>query len=93
MIEIEVRQFGQFLATRRRAGEIRTMVEQILIDEPGDLVVLDFTDVEAITGGFADELVAHLRQNHGDRVRAANANTFVAETIATAVTRRVGEST
>lgn len=89
-VQIEVSQFGKFFATRHRAAEIRTIVEQVLAAEPDDALLLDFEGVEAVTGGFADELVAQLRHRHGNRICWDGANESVADTILEALARRAG---
>lgn len=75
---------GTFLATRHLAEGIRAWIEP----RRRERTVLDFTGVEAITVAFADELVAKLRADNGDRVRWEGANPEVAETIQLAITRR-----
>jgi hypothetical protein len=54
---------------------------------PDGTVRLDFTNVAAITAGFADELVAGLAAD-GRNVDIAGANADVAETVRLALSRR-----
>jgi hypothetical protein len=77
---------GTFLALRANAATLRAAIEQDLAS--GFTAVLDFTGVEAITNGYADELVGKLRAQHGDRVRWEGANPEVLDAIQTAISRR-----
>lgn len=79
---------GTWFATRQRAAEIRAIVEHALTQRADRTVILDFTDVEAITGGFADELVAKLLAEHGDRVTVTAANEDIAAVIQLVLSRR-----
>lgn len=79
-----VARWGAWLATRHRAAGIRASAESSM---PVGVVRLDFTGVEAITGGVADELVVTLAAN-GRQVDITGANDDVAETIRVALTRR-----
>lgn len=77
--------WGRWLATRARAAEIRAAAEAAAP------VTLDFADVEAITGGVADELVATLAAA-GRQVDVTGANEDVADTIRLALSRRTHTS-
>lgn len=86
-----VAEHGKWLGTRRLAATIRDLVEaQLTRLDDGEQLALDFTDVEAVTGAFADELVAELCARHGRRITTAGANEEVAETIGLAMSRRTG---
>jgi hypothetical protein len=52
---------SRFLATRDRGREVREDIEQELAKlSPGDTLVLDFSDIDAITHSFGDETVGKL---------------------------------
>lgn len=58
-----------FLATRDRGREVREDIEQALRRlSPGETLILDFSDIDAITVSFGDECVAKLllARNAGD---------------------------
>ncbi len=76
----------EFLATRTLAEKLR---EQI-VAEAGDhdAVMLDFSDVQAVTGAFADELVAKLVEQHQGTVSFGGCNPWVNDTIREAIRRR-----
>lgn len=82
---------GSFLATRASGRRIREEVEALLAQTS---VVLDFSRVQAITVGFADELVgklfsARVDGQFADRgIGIETANDDVWETIQTALARR-----
>jgi hypothetical protein len=78
---------GAFLATREAGRRAREAVEALLLTAAAS-VTLDFTGVEAITGGFADEFVAKLIGTYGGRVYVRNANDDVWQTITRALERR-----
>jgi len=76
----------RFFATRAFARLVRARIEQTPdVNVAG--VALDFTDVEAITVGFADELVAVLA-DRGLLLAVYGANPDVADAIGTALDRR-----
>lgn len=84
-----VAQHGTFFATRESGRRVRAEVERQLDMLPGGPgVVLDFAGVEAITGGFADELVANLVVVHGRRITWTGTNKDVRETVERAIERR-----
>jgi DNA-binding transcriptional ArsR family regulator len=57
-ITFAVGQRGAFLATRSRARTIREDLEERIASEPtSELVVIDFSGVEAMTISFADEFL------------------------------------
>lgn len=88
-IPYHVGMHGAFYATRATGADIRLAVEAALAKLPAEWgIVLDFGGVEAMTGGFADELVAVLTVRHGERITVTGANPDVAETIALAIARR-----
>lgn len=88
-VEYQVVQHGAFLATRHVGQQARNAVEALLaVVGAGERVTLDFIGVEAVTGAFADELVARLIQEHGTRIVVMGANVDVAETVQLALSRR-----
>lgn len=88
-IPYHVGMHGRFFATRAKGAEIRATVEAALARFPDEWgLALDLGGVEAMSGGFADELVAALTARHGERITVVRANDDVAETIALAVRRR-----
>ncbi len=80
--------YGEFFATRGLARSIRARAATFLAMHPEERVILDFTGVQAATGGFADELVAVLAATHPGRVRVCGASGGLADTIQVALTRR-----
>lgn len=89
MATFPVGEHGRFFATRAYAGTLRGLVTDQLAGLPaGEPLELDFAGVLAITGAFADELVAGLVVEYGPRVTVAGADEDVAETIAVALGRR-----
>lgn len=90
MATFAVAEHGQWLATRAHAQHLRDLVEEQLAElSDGEQLRLDFDGVEAVTGAFADELVAALVAEHGLRVTAVNSNPDVTETIDLALSRRM----
>jgi hypothetical protein len=88
-VVVDVVKYGRFLATRRAAQAARNYAERLLADRPDTTrIVLDFTGVECVAGGFADELAGELYTRYGARLKFAGANPDVAETVRTAVLRR-----
>ncbi len=84
-----VAQYGRFLATRHAAGNARDHVERLLDGEPATTrIVLDFTDVEAVAGAFADELAGELYTRYGARLKLVGGNAEVSDSVCTAVLRR-----
>jgi hypothetical protein len=77
----------EFFATRAYAARIRAMADVMLAG--AERLVVDFTGVEAITGQFADELVAQLKVRYGPRVVTVGMNEYVADTVGLAIKRRV----
>lgn len=75
---IHVADWGEFHATRHRAQEIA-----IAIVAAGATIV-DFTGVQAVAGGFADELRTHLPEG----AELVGMNAEVAETFADVTSRR-----
>jgi regulator of RNase E activity RraA len=57
-VRYRVADSGTFLSVRLTGHRIRT--DLLAKSAPGDVVVIDFTDVIAITGGCADELLTPL---------------------------------
>lgn len=79
----------EFLATRALAASIREHIEGELAETNHvERVYLDFSHVEATTGGFMDELLGKLVTQYGARFVVVGANGFVAETIGTVMERR-----
>ncbi len=87
-VTVQVAAYGEFFATRQRAMPIRSRAVVFLDMHPDDALIFDFAGVQAVTGGFADELVASLAGAYPGRVRVVGANADVAATIALALTRR-----
>ncbi len=85
MTALRIAQWTTWPATRRLA---ETMRMHLGCNDDGGHLVIDFTDVEACTGGFADELVAAMVVEHADRVVVVGANTEVTETVRVALQRR-----
>jgi uncharacterized protein DUF4325 len=80
---------GTFLATRESGRRARLVVERRLATLPAEVgVALDFGDVEAIAGPFADELVANLVLAYAQRISVQGANDDVREVIDRAIERR-----
>ncbi len=82
-----------FLATRTLAAVLRGRVEERIANAGEHVIMaLDFTGVEVMTGGFADELVAKLVQQQSDHhvIGLTGMNSDVAETIRVAIDRRTG---
>lgn len=76
--------FGTHLALRSQARQIRDDLLRGTL--PGDTTVLDFAGVEAITNGFADELLG--AGVPGRRVVIQDATDAVREAITTVLARR-----
>ena len=92
-VEARVRLAPRFLATRRAADTMRGAVAGVLAG--GEGVALDFGGVEAITIGFADELLGRLLEGlggvaHADRPRVCllSVNPEVRYALEVALTRR-----
>lgn len=83
---------GQWFGTRGAGARIRAFVEKLL-DGNGRKVVIDFTGVEAITGGFADELVVELVSVYGARITTTCGNEEVTDAIQAALSRRLPRRT
>lgn len=75
---------GAYHALRSEARRIREALQAATVQ--GDTIVLDFAGVEAITGAFADELMASLVTDR--HVVTRNANEDVQETLTTVLARR-----
>lgn len=86
-VRYAVGEWGVYFGTRAHAAEIRLDVGR----RTTSAVLLDFTGVQAMTGAFADELVAELAA--GRPVEVTGANEYVAETIRFAAARRSVEVT
>jgi hypothetical protein len=91
----QVVKWNAFLATRERGRRVREDVEEKLAGlAPGDVLSMDFADVEGITVSFGDECVAKLILNRtsgdfADRgLVIERANEDVHETIETVLARR-----
>jgi hypothetical protein len=95
VVQIQMKQFGAILDTRKAATKVRTSIErEILAGEPGAAVVLDFRGVRAATVTFVDECIGVLMANHATRyygnhpILAIKANEDVRETIAVTLANR-----
>jgi hypothetical protein len=97
-VRVSMKKFGDVLDTRRSAAKVRAGIErEVLSTSDGDVLVLDFKGVRAITVPFADEcigllLAGRLTGYHGSHpVLAVNANEDVRDTLSlTLATRRLG---
>jgi anti-anti-sigma regulatory factor len=79
---------GEFFATRNSGQQMRERAAALLAERSGQMLILDFSGVAAVTVGFADELVASLVANHGPRIGLDGMNPEVAEVIERALSRR-----
>lgn len=80
---IPMSKFGTLLNGRPAAKEVALRIQQ-MVNGSGKKkgVVLDFSGVEVLTPGFADELLRILRKKYGsEEVMTRNASKPVAETL------------
>lgn len=87
-----VGQVGAYLALRQTARDVAEHGEETT--SAADVIVLDFTGVEAVSGAFADELVTVVaRRSAGHRIRIESASEAVRDTLTTTLERRGLEAT
>lgn len=89
MVEVRYRigDAGTFLALRQTARLVAEHPEEATSAD--DVIILDFTGVQAVTGAFADELLARVTDTSpGYRLRIEGATADVRDTLAITLERR-----
>ncbi|MBX0312710.1 MAG: STAS-like domain-containing protein [Sulfurihydrogenibium sp.] len=83
-----IKEFSDFdsLVLRESGLRVRMEIEKILEEEKNAIIVLDFSGLELITQGFADEIIGVLIRKRGlsfvkERIKAINMNEFIRGTL------------